>query len=300
MCRILRLIPVLAWLAAGPAVLTFSESAKWLDLRYAAVSGAQKLDIYLPRNGRGPFPVILQIHGGAFFEGDKGDRQLSPVLSALGRGYAVAAMNYRLSGEAHFPAAIQDVKAAIRWVRAHAREYSLDATRMATWGDSAGAHLAVLAAVSAGVRSLSDESLGNPGVPETVQAVVGWYGPYDFASMDQQFKASGKGPEIHGGPRSAESLYLGAPASQARDLGARANPASYLSSTCPPMLLQAGTNDSIVPVEQTIDLADAAARVLGPEKVTLKLIEGAGHADQAFESSQNLAFVLDWLDEVLK
>lgn len=98
---------------------------KLLDLPYASASSAQMLDIYLPDNGQGPFPLILQIHGGAFVEGDKRDSQLSPVLPALDRGYAIVAMNYRLSGEAHFPAAIEDVKAALRWVRAHATTYRL-------------------------------------------------------------------------------------------------------------------------------------------------------------------------------
>jgi fermentation-respiration switch protein FrsA (DUF1100 family) len=157
-----------------------------------------------------------------------------------------------------------------------------------------------LAAVSAEIRSLSDESLGNPGVSEKVQAVIGWYGPYDFASMDAQFKASGLGPTVHGGPGAAESLYLGTAVSQAPALVTEANPATYLSADDPPMLLQAGTKDSIVPVEQTINLAKAATRALGVGKVELRLIEDAAHGDPAFESRENLSFVLDWLDRILK
>ena len=92
----------------------------------ATGSPAQKLDLYLPQQGETPYPVVIAIHGGGFLSGDKADGQITPVLEALRRGYAVAGVNYRLSGEATFPAAINDVKAAIRWLRAHAGEYDLD------------------------------------------------------------------------------------------------------------------------------------------------------------------------------
>src|SRR5512137_2443883 len=92
---------------------------KWLDLPYASLSPAQELDIYLPDEGAGPFPVIFYIHGGAFALGDKRNIEVLPYLHGLAHGYAVVSVNYRLSGEAVFPAGLQDVKAAIRWVRAH-------------------------------------------------------------------------------------------------------------------------------------------------------------------------------------
>ena len=99
---------------------------KWLDIAYASLSPAQKLDIYLPDEGDGPFPVIVSVHGGAFKFGDKADGQLTPMLEGLKRGYAVVSINYRMSGEALFPKNIHDVKAAIRWVRANAKQYSFN------------------------------------------------------------------------------------------------------------------------------------------------------------------------------
>ena len=95
---------------------------KWLDLPYASISESQKLDIYLPHKGDGPFPVILHLHGGAFAIGDKRDIHVLPILQGLQRGYAVVSANYRLSGEAVFPAGLQDIKAAIRWLRANQQE----------------------------------------------------------------------------------------------------------------------------------------------------------------------------------
>ncbi len=98
---------------------------KWLDLVYAPTSPAQQLDIYLPETGDGPFPVLFYMHGGGFRMGDKRDIYLASYLAGLDRGYALVSVNYRLSGEAIFPAGLQDVKAALRWLRANGAQYRL-------------------------------------------------------------------------------------------------------------------------------------------------------------------------------
>ena len=118
---------------AGPLANTDHVKRKFLDLPYADLSPAQKLDIYLPDEGNGPFPVIMSIHGGAFMGCDKADMQVLPMLEGLKRGYAVVAVNYRLSWEAKFPALVHDVKAAVRWIRAHAQRYHLDPEKIAAW-----------------------------------------------------------------------------------------------------------------------------------------------------------------------
>ena len=124
-----------------PPANTDHIKRKFLDIPYASLSPAQKLDIYLPDDSAGPFPVIVSIHGGAFMGCDKADMQVLPMLEGLKRGYAVVAVNYRLSWEAIFPALVQDVKAAMRWIRAHAQRYLLDPNKIAAWGGSAGAYL---------------------------------------------------------------------------------------------------------------------------------------------------------------
>ena len=101
--------------AQPPTANTGHIKRKWLNISYATISSAQKLDIYLPEEGNGPFPVIISIHGGAFMFGDKADEQVNPMLEGLKHDYAVVSINYRLSGEALFPKNINDVKAAIRW-----------------------------------------------------------------------------------------------------------------------------------------------------------------------------------------
>ena len=118
-------------------------------------------------------------------------------------------MNYRMSGEAIFPALVQDVRAAIRWVRANAKQFLLDPTRIATWGGSAGGYLSLMAGVGAGIPELTDLSLGNPHQPDHVQAVISWFPPTDFLKMDEQLDQSGflPPPEFaHSGANSPESL----------------------------------------------------------------------------------------------
>ena len=284
-----------------PPADTSHIKRKFIDLPYAALSAAQRLDLYLPDEGDGPFPVVLSIHGGAFMGCDKADVQVLPMLEGLQRGYAVAAVNYRLSGEARFPALIQDLKAAIRWLRGHAAVYGLDGRWIAAWGGSAGGWQATMSGVSGGVPELEDLSLGHSGQSSAVQAVVAWFGPTDFLKMDEQLAASGLLPPPglrHDEPHSPESLLLGRTITEAPELVARANPESYVRPGLPPFLLQHGTLDAIVPVQQSINLA-ARLRAAGVP-VTLELLDGAGHADPAFEAPENVARVLDFLDACRK
>jgi len=276
---------------------------KFLDICYASQSSAQKLDLYLPDEGEGPFPVIVAIHGGAFLGGDKADMQLLPMLEGLKRGYAVVAVNYRLSGEARFPALVHDVKAAVRWMRANAQRYHLDLAKIAAWGGSAGGYLASMLGTCAGVQGLEDLSMGNPDQPCHVQAVVAWFGPTDFLKMDEQLAASGMPPGAgmeHSGANSPESLLLGEQITKIPDLAQAANPETYITPAAPPFFLQHGTQDDTVPVQQSINFASKLEQVLGKDRVRLELLEGAGHGDPQFEASHNVQHVLDFIDQCLK
>jgi len=292
-----------AILGTHPAANTDHVKRKHLDVPYADLSPAQKLDIYLPDEGAGLFPVIVSIHGGAFMGCDKADIQVLPMLEGLKRGYAVVAVNYRLSWEATFPALVHDVKAAVRWIRANAGRYYLDPDRIAAWGSSAGAYLASMLGTSAGVRELEDLSLGNPQQPSHVQAVVAWFGPTDFLKMDEQLAERGLSPEPgmeHSGANSPESLLLGRQITEIPDQVKAANPETYITPTAPPFFLQHGTMDGIVPVQMSINFAAKLEQVLGKDRVQLGLLEGAEHADPRFGTSENVKKVLDFMDIHLK
>ncbi len=287
----------------APPANTDHVKRKFLDVPYASLSQAQKLDIYLPDEGEGPFPVIVWIHGGAFMGGDKADVQVLPSLEALKRGYAVVAINYRLSGEATFPALVHDAKAAIRWIRANAQIYHFDPTRIAAWGSSAGGYLALMLGTSAGVEKLEDLSMGNPEQSSTVQAVVDWYGSSDFLKMDEQLEESGLRPlpgTEHSGANSPESLLLGHKITEIPEQVRAANPLTYIQPKAPPFLIQHGTRDDTVPVQQSIVAATRLKAAAGNDMVTLELLEGAGHGDKRFETPENVSRVLDFLDKHLK
>lgn len=289
------------WAQPGTAKApTEAISRKWQDVAYAQTSAAQKLDIYLPEEGDGPFPVIVSIHGGAFRIGDKADGQLTPMLEGLKRGYAVVSINYRMSGEALFPAAVHDVKAAIRWIRANAETYHLNAEKIAVWGGSAGGHLAAMAGVTGGVAGLEDLSLGNAEFSSRVQAVVDWFGPINFLTMDEAFKASGKGRPDHNEAGSPESQYLGQKITEIPELVKASNPETYISADDPPFLIQHGTEDPLVPTEQSIHFAHELEKVVGTEKCTLTLLQGAKHGGREFSTRENLERVFAFLDQHLK
>jgi acetyl esterase/lipase len=277
---------------------------KSLDVAYAGISNSQKLDIYLPNSGNGPFPAIFQIHGGAFRSGDKNSGELMSVLSGLNRGYAVVAVNYRLSGEAQFPAQINDVKAAIRFIRASAGQFNINPDKLAVWGDSAGASLAALAGTSVNVKELQDDTLGNAGQSDRVLAIVDWYGPIYFSTMDAEFAALGITPAFGAtsSPNSPESGYLGKTigSSEAEPLVKQASAETYISIDDPPFFIQHGSADRNVPITQSRNFSNVLKAVLGDSKVTFEAIEGAVHLDPKFETSDNLNKTLDFLDKYLK
>jgi acetyl esterase/lipase len=234
---------------------------------------------------------------------DKADMQILPALEGLKRGYAVVALNYRLSWEAIFPALVQDVKAAVRWVRENAKWYYLDPTRIAAWGGSAGGYLSIMLGVSAGVPELEDLSLGNPDQPCNVQAVVDWFGPTNFLKMDEQLAANGLKPMAgieHSGANSPESCLLGGTITDLPAQVDAANPETYINRNLPPFLIQHGSIDATVPVQQSMELAQKIKTMCGEEYVMLDVFEGFGHADCRFESPLNVTRVLDFLDQHLK
>ncbi|WP_068084120.1 alpha/beta hydrolase [Novosphingobium rosa] len=204
-----------------------------------------RLDLYRPPAGASA-PLLVHVHGGAWVNGTKrmgGPVKDYPALLAqlAAKGYVVASVEYRLDGEAHFPAAIQDVKAAIRFLRQHAADYGIDPTRVGIFGESAGGQLAGLAATSCGVPAFEPPALpGAEGISTCVQAGAPWYGVYDFATVPTPPGNTGPAP------------YLGCPTPQCPAETMRfASPIAYVDRKDPPMLLIHGSADTLVAVSQT-------------------------------------------------
>lgn len=272
----LSFLAAAAWAQQTPAppVLPVPAGVKaHRDLAYVAGGHErQKLDLFVPENAAAPLPLIIWIHGGAWSAGSKDG--CPPLRQGYtGRGYAVASLNYRLSQHAIFPAQIQDCKAAIRWLRAHARDYNLDAARIGVWGSSAGGHLVALLGTSGGVAEFDvGENLHQS---SRVQCVMDDYGPTDFPQMDAHRPPGAT--LVHSSPTSPESRLIGAditlPASAARV--ARANPIIYVTRDDAPFLINHGDQDGAVPHHQS-ELLFAALKAAGVP-VRLNTVRGGGH-----------------------
>jgi acetyl esterase/lipase len=232
----------------------------------------QTLDLYGPKKPRN-VPLLVWIHGGAFLFGSKEGFPAEPVpLHFLLEGYAVASINYRLSSEAVFPAQLEDCKAAVRWLRAHAEEFGIDPDRIGVWGASAGGTLAALLGTTSEIR---DFEVGeNLGYSSRVQAVCDFFGPTDFLLMDAHRLPDG---QIHDAPDSPESKLVGGPIQDNPDKVKRVNPVTYVDKNAPPFLIVHGTLDRLVPFHQSQLLA-AALEAAGVS-VTLHSVEGGGHGE---------------------
>jgi acetyl esterase/lipase len=276
---------------------------KTLDVAYADKSQKEKLDIYLPAEGRGPFPVVVYVHGGGWEVSDKRSTEIEIVLkSCLSHGYAVVSVNYRPASEALFPAQIKDVKAAIRWLRANGKQYGLNTVKIGAWGSSAGGHLAALLGTTGSVKEFDDASLGNPRESSSVQAVIDVSGPINFLTMDKQLQKAGfTGFTKHSEPSGPESNLVGKSIVEVPDRVKAANPETYIGKDAAPMLLEYGAKDDSVPVQQATDLAAKLQAAIGKDKVTVVIFPEGGHGGgEAFNAQENMNTIFSFLDKYLK
>jgi acetyl esterase/lipase len=255
------------------------------DLEYIAGGHARnKLDLYLPGKADRHLPVVVWIHGGGWYAGSKDG---CPAVPLVVKGYAVASINYRFSQHALFPAQIEDCKAAIRWLRANAKKYGLDADHIGVWGASAGGHLVALLGTSGGVNELEGKG-GNLDRSSRVQCVVDWFGPTDFAKMGGwQDK-----------PDSPMAKLVGGPVKDRQELAAKANPITYVGKDSAPFLIMHGEEDNLVPMNQS-ELLDAALRKAGVES-TLVRVPKNGHGGPDFLNPENRKRIEEFFAKHLK
>ncbi len=257
------------------------EFVEHRDIVYAVAGGiALGLDLTLPADRPGRLPVLVWVHGGGWWEGDKG--QVTPGWGATwaGRGYAAVSVNYRLSGQAPFPAPLHDCKAAIRWLRAHADEYGLDGDRIGAWGSSAGGHLVALLGTTTEDASL-EGPLGNLEQSSEVQAVCAWMAPTHLVSMAMAVDE----PDLYA-PDSVIARLLGGPLETRLELAAEASPVRHVSGDEPPFLVCHGDADKVVPYQQALVLAEALRKA--GDEVELVTFRGAGHGRGPFFANADL------------
>ena len=243
------------------------------DLAYVdSGNPRQKLDLYLPLPiPAKPMPLIAYFHGGGWQKGSKADGRAFAFRMAA-QGYAVACVGYRLTDEAPFPAQLEDGKVALRWLRDYAGRYRLDITRFGTYGVSAGGWLATMLGTTAHVHLLDTGEHLNQS--SSVQAVCSFFAPvdlvqlYDYADEHHTPQAEEVKKLLGGNPHVMQS--------QART----ANPLSHVAGGVPPFLIVHGTEDTVIPVDQSRLCYEALKKRQVP--VHLHLIHGAGHTGREF------------------
>jgi len=262
-----------------PAAEASEEIVHQPNLTYRTVNGkALQLDLVCPKLGAGPFPAVVLVHGtGPFTKGRIG---MIPLAQELARnGYVAIAVSYRYRPEDKFPAPIQDVSCAIRWVRDRSVQYKVDKDRIGVVGFSGGGTLACLLGMKGGQDNLPDKGK-DATQASPLRAIVSFYGPMDFARLHEDCQKKVK----QGSP--AEKLqgnlimktlekWLGGPPSKVRELYDEASPLKQVAKDSPPILLIHGADDSIVPVEQPRLFAKRLQKSGRP--VSLLVVESAGH-----------------------
>jgi acetyl esterase/lipase len=215
---------------------------EWQDLTYTRIGHhSLKLDLFVPRDATKPVPLVVYIHGGGWSGLDKTEGFANALIH---RGFALARVDYRLSGEAIWPAQIYDCKAAVRWLRAHASDYGYGSDKIGAMGDSAGGHLVAML----GLTNDNPEFEGDEGTPKassSVQAVADYFGPSDLTTLSVDV-AGGAVPRLLGG----------LPANMI-DKARSASPLYNTTSKAPPFVIVHGELDQIVPIQQSTNLNNA-------------------------------------------
>jgi len=271
----------------------FSNTLSHLHLPFAFVPGHRllRLDLHCPKHPTDPAPVVVYASGGGF---RMSATHIGPWMCLLGAGYAVAVVEYRPSSESKHPGPLQDIKGAIRWLRANANAYNLDPDRIAGWGSSAGGYLISLAAVTAGTTELEGDVGGNLDQSSYLNAVIDHYAPVDFRTIGED---TSNAVEQAGTTTSSETLYLGYVPSERPEEAAGTAVTSHVTSAAVPFLILHGDADTRVGIKQSRRLC-AALQAAGVE-VTLHVIPGANHAAPAFEADEANALALAFLDRQL-
>ena len=302
------------WIVDGNAVVTVDAAGTFLpqggetageesvetgsltNVAYATSSAAQVCDIYLPE-GVEKAPVIVLVHGGGFMFGDQGMTVIQPVITkALENGYAVVSVDYRKASEALFPAALGDVKAAVRFVKAHAGEYGFDPEHIAVWGESAGAYLSLMTALTPGVAELDADVTDYGDISSEVTALVSFYAPVEWYTL---YEEAGK-PES--AASSFESKFLGQDITADRDATYATYWETYADAIPAGLMawIQAGDADQRVPHTQSVNFAQRLANYIPGENIQHSIISGADHEDDLFYNDENLDAVFAWLDTFMK
>lgn len=281
----------------------------WLDIPFGS-DPRQKLDIWLPDEGDGPFPTILFVHGGGWVGGDKRENTMPGAFKVMSQGYALACINYRIAPDVVWPEPLLDVRAGIRYLRAHGDEFMLKTDKLAAWGNSAGAHIINMIAALGGRPIMKGKALGNPEVDDSIQCLVSLYGPTDMYQVDlcnrlteeDVVNATG-GTEVRNdlgeGMVFPHNLIMGFKCSRNPAAASFGGPINYVTDDFPPAFLLHGINDPVVPYTQSVSFRNKINETCHDNRCKLKLFDNAVHGDPCMKTNEVVDEILDFIDETL-
>ena len=284
----LKLIHVFLFCLLMGTANTFSAGKVIKDIEFAKVGGQSlKLDLYLPAKQKNT-ALVIWIHGGGWRNGTK---EKCFITWLPEHGYAMASISYRLSNVAKFPAQLHDCKGAVRWLRAHAKQYGFNPDKFYVAGASAGGHLTALMATTSGHEKLEGTTGGNLKQSSAVQGAIDYYGATDFIlrSKTQPSRANEKGSVVYD--------LLGGGAHEKIEAAKLASACYHISKDDVPLLIFHGTMDKTVLIDQS-QAIDRKYRKAGLS-VEFHTIEGAGHGGNVFYSGENAKLLLNFLQKQL-
>jgi len=282
----LKLIHVFLFCLLMGTANTFSAGKVIKDIEFAKVGGQSlKLDLYLPSKPKNA-ALVIWIHGGGWRNGTK---EKCFITWLPEHGYAVASISYRFSSTAKFPAQLHDCKGAVRWLRAHAKQYGFNPDKFYVAGASAGGHLTALMATTSGHEKLEGTTGGNLKQSSAVQGAIDYYGATDFIlrSKTQPSRANEKGSVVYD--------LLGGGAHEKIEAAKLASACYHISKDDVPLLIFHGTMDKTVLIDQS-QAIDRKYRKAGLS-VEFHAIEGASHGGNVFYSGENAKRLLTFLKE---
>lgn len=258
-----------------------------LNIPYANSSNPrQTLDIVYPKGAKAPYPVIVVLYSDGWATGDKQSAAINPILRASFQGYAVVSVNNRLSGEVRWPKPLHDVKAAIRFLRARGDQYELNTQRLVVWGVNTGGHLALMLGATNDLPAYEDLSMGNANSSSVVQGVIAWRGVSNLSTLSGQIATQA-------------NTLMGYDVKVHQERAKEASPAALATRRFPPLRLLHGTEDQVIPFNQSDQMAKAVNTQTGKHTVEMLVFIEDGHTGGSIGSPHQVYSDLDFVDRIL-
>lgn len=273
---------------------------RYVDIPYGDIP-RETMDIFLPADGEGPFPVVLQVTGGGWIFGDKSMKKMEPMVqTVVERGYALASMNYSLSNEAKYPVQILQVKAAIRFLRKNAEQFRLDSEKIFLYGNSAGGYLVLMAGYTGEGDPFFDAPRpGQEGISSRVRAIADIYGVTGLSRRREKMLAVGLEPKYYTDTLdSTEGYFLGMDTRINPELTAAADVLNYIKKDYPPTIIQHGKQDHTVSIKGSYDLVEKLLSV-NDSHVEFDWFDNLDHSDPYFKSEENTSRIIDFFNKYL-